>query len=255
MNLDVDSMIIEYVNWLKAEITVSRIGDYYEITAPYLDRNNDYLQIYINMDNDNIVLTDDGYIINNLISEGMRFTTGRKAAIEDIARRFGVKIKNNALTIKSNKNDFPQKKHMLLQAMLTVDDMCMTSQNRVSSFFLEDIEDYFANHDIYCTENVQFTGVSGYVHTYDFVLQRSRTKPERLCRALNNPTKTNVTNILFGWEDTKNTRRNDSKLIVFINDENKIAKGVFESLENYDASIVLWSEREQPINLELLKAS
>ena len=143
---------------------------------------------------------------------------------------------------------------MLLQAMLSVDDMFMTSQNRTASFFLEDIQEYFTQNEIYCTENVQFTGTSGYIHTYDFVLQRSRRKPERLCRALNSPTKTNVTNILFGWEDTKSTRHDDSKLIVFINDENKISHGVIEGLENYDAATIFWTERNQPGTLDMLSA-
>ena len=44
--MDIQKMIDEYARWLKSEITFERIGEYYEITTPYLDSANDYLQIY-----------------------------------------------------------------------------------------------------------------------------------------------------------------------------------------------------------------
>ena len=255
MEVDVEKLINQYVNWLKSEITFSKCDEHFEITSPYLDRNNDYLQIYIKqIDNGAVFLTDDGYVLSSLAAEGMTIVGSRKQLLNNILRKYGVTLVENTLSIKTTMKDFGQKKHMLLQAMLAVDDMFMTSQSRVASFFLEDIQEFFAINDIYYTDNVQFTGTSGYIHTYDYVLQRSRTRPERLCRALNSPTKTNVTNILFGWEDTKATRHNDSKLIVFINDENKISPGVIESLENYEAATILWSERSQPGTIDLLSA-
>jgi hypothetical protein len=255
MEIDIEKLINAYVDWLKGEISIAKCGEHFEITSPYLDRNNDYLQIYVTQaDNGAIYLTDDGYILSSLASEGMLITGSRKALLNSILRKYGVILSDNALTIKASIRDFPQKKHLLLQAMLTVDDMFMASQNRVASFFLEDIQEFFTQNDIFYTDNVQFTGTSGFIHTYDYVLQRSKTKPERLCRALNSPTKTNVTNILFGWEDTRTTRHDDSKLIVFVNDENKISSGVIESLENYDAATILWSERNQPGVIDQLSA-
>ncbi len=255
MEIDIEKLINAYVDWLKSEISIAKCGEHFEITSPYLDRNNDYLQIYIKQsDNGTIYLTDDGYILSSLASEGMSITGSRKALLDSILRKYGVVLYDNTLTIKASMRDFAQKKHFLLQAMLTVDDMFMASQNRVASFFLEDIHEFFTQNDIFYTDNVQFTGTSGFIHTYDYVLQRSKTKPERLCRALNSPTKTNVTNILFGWEDTRAMRHDDSKLIVFINDENKISSGVIESLENYDAATILWSERNQPGVIDQLSA-
>ena len=255
MEIDIKNLINQYVDWLRSEITFSKCNESYEITSPYLDRNNDYLQIYIKQSEDgSLVLTDDGYLLSSLAADGMAVIGSRKQLLDGILRNYGVSLVGGSLITKTTPKDFAQRKHMLLQAMLTVDDMFMTSQSRVASFFLEDIQEYFDSNDIFYSENVQFTGTSGYIHTYDYILQRSRRKPERLCRALNSPTKTNVTNILFGWEDTKATRHDDSKLIVFINDENKISPGVVESLENYDASTVLWSERKQPGIIELLSA-
>ena len=48
--MDIQKLIDEYAMWLKSEITFEKIGEYYEITTPYLDIDNDYLQIYVRQD-------------------------------------------------------------------------------------------------------------------------------------------------------------------------------------------------------------
>ena len=156
---------------------------------------------------------------------------------------------------KAPANSFAQKKHLFIQAMLRIDDMFMISKSKVASFFLDDIQEFFDEKEIYYSDNVQFTGISGFAHNYDFLLQRSRTKPERLCQAVNNPNKSSMGNILFAWNDTKPARKNGSQLIVILNDQNNIAKGVEDAFLNYDAKVIKWSERDSTNNLELLSAS
>ena len=97
--------------------------------------------------------------------------------------------------------------------------------------------------------------MSGFSHNYDFLFQRNRTQPERLCQAVNNPNKSSMGNILFAWNDTKPARRVDSQLIVILNDQNGIAKGIEDAFGRYDAKVVRWSERDIAENLSLLSAS
>ena len=61
-------------------------------------------------------------------------------------------------------------------------------------------------------------------------------------------------NILFAWNDTKPARKNESQLIVILNDQNSIAKGVEDVYLNYEASVIRWSERNQEDNIALLSA-
>jgi hypothetical protein len=130
----------------------------------------------------------------------------------------------------------------------------MTSKSKVASYFLDDIQEFFQQKDIFYTDNVQFTGISGFTHNYEFLLQRTKSKPERLCRAVNNPNRSSMGNILFAWNDTKPSRKNDSQLIVFLNDQNTIAKGIEDAFSNYEAKVIRWSEREQEKNISLLVA-
>ena len=70
--MDIQKLINDYTDWLKSEITFEKIGEYYEITTPYLDSANDYLQLYVKQEDNQILFTDDSMTINNLKMHGIR---------------------------------------------------------------------------------------------------------------------------------------------------------------------------------------
>lgn len=252
--MDIQKYIDEYIEWLKREITFQELGEYYEITTPFIDSIGDCLQIYVKMDRDNIIFSDDGAIINGLAMGGFVMTKNRKAQITQILSQFGVQLHDDELTLTAPAGEFAQRKHSFLQCMLRINDMYLTSRARTASFFIDDINGYFNAHDIFPLENAQFMGKSGFYHNYDFALPRSRNKPERLCLAVNQPSKTTVSNTIFAWNDTKEERRRDSQLIVFLNDENKKINSAKHAFSKYDIKTILWSEREEKKNLALLSA-
>ena len=252
--MDIQKLIEEYAAWLKSEITFEKVGEYYEITTPYLDSNNDYLQVYVRQSGDDIFFTDDSATIQRLKMSGFQFTPNRKAHLQRILNQYGIKLNGDELVTKAPINGFAQKKHLFIQAILRIDDMFAISKSKVSSLFLDDIQEFFENREIYYSDNVQFTGISGFAHNYDFLLQRTKNKPERLCQAVNNPNKTSMGNILFAWNDTKPSRKNDSQLIVILNDFNYVAKGIEDAFANYDAKVIRWSERDSDVNISLISA-
>ena len=241
----------QYIKWLEDETTLNKINEYLEITSPFLDRYNDYLQVYAKMDNDNeILLTDDAYTLNNLKMAGVDINSPRrKQLLDNFLNKYKVQLDNDALTIKTGVEDFPQKLLFLMQTMLNVDDMFMLSQNRVSSIFLDDIKEFLDSREIFYSENVNFVGKSGFFYYYDYLIQRTKNKPERLCKVINNPNKQNFQSTMFMWNDTKETRNEDSKLIVFLNDENKIDSSIIEGFKNYNVDTILWSEKDKKIDI------
>ena len=42
-----DDLIRSYYDWLKAKTSWREVNGWVEITTPYLDRHNDYIQIYL----------------------------------------------------------------------------------------------------------------------------------------------------------------------------------------------------------------
>lgn len=241
----------QYVNWLNEELKFNRINNYIEITSPFLDRYNDYLQVYVNISSpDNIYITDDGATINNLKMSGIDFKSSKRLELlNSFLKKYGIKHIDDELTISTSIKNFPQKLILLTQAMLNIDDMFMLSQNKVASLFSEDVKIFFDNNNVFYSKDVNFIGKSGLYHSYDYLLQRTKNKPERLCKAINNPNLQNFKNNVFIWNDTKETRNPDSKFIVLLNDNSPVNQNVLDGFKNYDIETILWSEKEKKIDL------
>ncbi len=242
----------QYKKWLQEEISIKQIDKYFEITSPFIDRYNDYLQVYAKLEKENkIVLTDDSYIIHNLQMSGIDIagSSKRKQLLENFLNKYHVSLEGDALVIRTGVEDFPQKLFFLMQAMLNVDDMFMLSQNKVASIFVEDVTDFLDKKEVFYSKDVSFIGKSGFVYSYEYLLQRTKERPERLCKVINHPNKQNFQNTIFMWNDTKETRGNDSQLIVFLNDENKMDASILEGFKNYYVDVILWSEREKHVNM------
>jgi hypothetical protein len=98
-----------------------------------------------------------------------------------------VREERGELFVEASEEHFAQKKHVLLQAMIAVNDMFMTSKHRVATLFLEDVSRFLDSHDVRYSPNVEFTGKTGFVHRFDFLIPKSKKRPERLIRAINHP--------------------------------------------------------------------
>lgn len=76
--MDIQKYIDSYAQWLKSEISFTKIGEYYEINTPFLDNDNDYLQFYVKQDKNELYFTDDGFTLNSLEMTGFSITPNRK---------------------------------------------------------------------------------------------------------------------------------------------------------------------------------
>lgn len=253
--MDIQKMINDYTDWLNSGFTAVQVGEYYELTTPYLDRYNDHMQIYVKQEsNGSYLLTDDGDIITSLASSGVSVSRSpkRKKMLEHIARNFGVSINGEALEIRATQSTYPQKKHMLLQAMMTVDDMFIAEPNNVQNFFAEDVGVFLDSNDIFYSRDFSLVGKTGSIYVYDYHIQRTKSKPERFCKAINRVNESSRNLALFNWLDTKEQRIDESQLILFLNDEKQIKDSDLDAFHSYDVNCILWSERNEPANLALL---
>jgi len=192
---------------------------YVEITTPYLDRHNDYTQIYVRRENGAFMLTDGGETIQDLRASGCDLETSkRKDLLTSTLNGFGIRRDGDALLVKATPQDFSLRKHNLVQAILAVNDLFYLWVPVVASLFLEDVTAWLELHDIRFTPNVKFTGRSGYDHTFDFVVPASRRAPERLIRAVNRPSRDLAESLAFSWVDTKEVRPAESRFYAFLNE-------------------------------------
>lgn len=234
-----------YLRWLKENIIGKQIGDFYEITTPFLDRHNDCIQIYAKEENGEVLITDDGYTVDDLISSGCDLTDKRKKLIERIVRGYGVQIsKNRELFVNASIDEFAIKKHALIQAILSVNDLYMTTKSSVS-FFYDEVAKFLDDHDSRYSPNIDITGDTGFVHKFDFLIPGSKNIPEIFMKAINNPTPENSKSIIFQWEDTKKVRRQNTEMIVLLNDANKkISSSIMSGYKKYGILPVPWKNRD-----------
>ena len=202
--LDCYQLIALYTNWLKERVRIKTIGDICELTTPFVDRHNDYMQIYVKATPSGMLLTDDGYTLRDLEISGLEFNAERrKNELKIILNGFGVSL---------------------------------------------DVERFLSLHEIRFTKDINFIGKSGFNHHFDFVIPPSKAVPERVLRTINNPTKNNVSAIIFSWDDARKVRAENSIAIAMLNDQDKeISPDTVHALKAYDIEPLLWSKRDKYI--------
>jgi Domain of unknown function DUF1829/Domain of unknown function DUF1828 len=247
MSRDCNALVTSYLKWLKEQISISDIDGVCEITTPFLDRHNARLQIYVRRREGRYELTDDGFVLGDLESCGCPVNTDtRRQLLATILAGFGVQEEDGELRVEASADNFPQRKHALLQAMMTVNDMFMVARPRIAHLFLEDVAHFLDEHDVRHSQNVDFVGKSGFVHRFDFLIPRSRTKPERLVRAINHPTRDHATAVIFAHSDTIESRPPKTDVFAILNDsESSINPDIVTALQHYKIRPLRWSEREQ----------
>ncbi len=244
---EVQSLLDQYWVWLKDKTTLRQIGDWIEITTPYIDRHNDHIQIYAKRRDGSFVLTDDGYVLQDLEQSGCKIDSAkRQGLLKMTLNGFGVQLNNQALEVHASPDNFALRKHNLVQAVLAVNDLFYLASPMVASLFYEDVVAWLDLSEIRYTPKVKFTGKSGYDHLFDFVIPRSRLQPERIVRAISRPNRDTAQAMAFSWIDTKEVRPSESQAYAILNDtEHPISESVLDAMRNYDVRPVLWSGRDQ----------
>jgi len=244
---DIQRLMEAYHAWLKDKSVLRQIDQWVEITTPYLDRHNDYVQIYAKRDNVGFLLTDDGHTIDDLEQNGCKLESlKRQELLRMTLNGFGVQLKDKALQVHTSPENFALRKHSLVQAMLAVNDMFYLAAPLVVSLFYEDVVAWLDLQDIRYTPKVKFTGKSGYDHLFDFVIPKSRRRPERIIQTITRPNRDTAQSVAFSWFDTKDVRSADSCAYALLNDsEQSVSSSVLDALRSYDVRPVTWSDREK----------
>lgn len=111
-------LINDSTGWLQEKAMLCEVGHgWVQVTTPYLDRHHDYLQFYMRKEGAGYVLTDDGYIINDLIASGYNLDTSK---VQEILIGFGVQMDGEQLLVESTPDDLSIKMQNFIQALLTL---------------------------------------------------------------------------------------------------------------------------------------
>lgn len=245
-----DKFVKTYLSWLKENITSCTFENgITEITVPFLDQHNDFMQIYVtDKGNGTYELSDDGVTLYNLEISGVNINTPNRIDIfNKIINGYGVQCIDNELIINCDISRFPQCKNMLIQAMHSVSDMFMLSRNTVKNVFLSDVTNYLSENNIPYISDVQFSGKSGLIHKFDFALPKTKTTKERLINTANRLDIISAKLNLLSFIEVSQIK--DFEFVVIYNDtQSGSSEQGLSSLKPYDAKLIPWSEIGQNSN-------
>ena len=244
---EIQRLLDKYLDWLRDKTVLREVNkEWIEVTTPYLDRHNDCMQIYVKREKSGFLLTDDGYVMQDLQQSGCSIETPkRQDLLKMTLNGFGVQLNDGALEVRASEDNFALRKHSLLQSMLAVNDLFYLAVPVVASLFYDEVVAWLELYEIRYTPKVKFTGKSGYDHLFDFVIPKTRVYPERILQAINRPSRDAAQSLVFAWLDTKEVRPPKSRAYAFLNDsEQSIQSTVLDALRNYEVTPVLWSGRD-----------
>jgi len=257
-----DTLITNYYNWLKDNtIITSGKDNWILINTPYIGLFNDTIEFYIKRNNDTILFSDDGKTLADLELLGINFAKSqkRREIFNKIIINYGLKFdsKKKELLLESSKNNFAQKKHNFISAILELNDLYILSENEIASIFKEDVRNYLDKNDIIYTPDFISRGYETSIeYSFDFqIAGRSSEVVIKSFRVLNKPL---MSHFLFSWGEIKPTRekisRKELKAIAIIdNVNNKPKQEYIDAMKQKQSDVLLWSERESQESLSKLK--
>ena len=243
---DVKRLLDDYWRWLRDNTVLKADGnDWAVITTPFLDRHNDFLEIYVRRDGNGFLLTDTGAVIRDLDMSGCPVIRTRREKLLRTVRGFGVALDDDALCVHCTSQDFGQKKHALVQAMLSVDDLFYTvDAPKGARIFSTEVSDWLTSKRIRNTPEVSFPSRSGFTYKMDFVIPAFDDAPERILKVYNSVNTTNARMAILAKYETEDSRPHESRYYAVMNDSKGIGSEVTTALNNCHITVLPWSRRD-----------
>lgn len=96
-----------------------------EITTPFVDRHNDFIQLYMVQQNNQIIIGDDAYTLTDLAMSGIAINNiETNRLINQIAQNFGIKQnERNELYIITEITSLTEDEHKLIQAIIAINNI------------------------------------------------------------------------------------------------------------------------------------
>ena len=246
---EVQSLLDRYWVWLQGKSGLRQLDGSVEITTPYLDRHNDYFQIYATQDSDGFLLTDDGYVLADLEMSGLEIEKARQhPAFQAALGGLGVEVNDeNALQVRTSPADFALRTHSLVQAMLAVNNLgCLVTPAVPSKqrLFRKDVAAWLDDSGIRYSPKRKFDGKSGFQHEFDFVIPRSERQPVRLLQVAAAADRRTVEKMAFALPDVQAVLPSEPQAYAILNDREKaVSEKISGAVAGYGWKSVLWSRR------------
>lgn len=248
---DLSRIIDDYYHWLSAKthlIEDEKTG-WTAISTPFTGIFNDGIEIYCKRQNGKWILSDAGETTNSLEESGISIgrSPKRKQFVERIVKNYGVVEKEGEFYVEASRENFSQKKHYLLQAILELHDLEYLSTKAVRSFFKENVENDLIKRRVIHTKDVKFTGYNGLDYHFDFHFPAF--DKEIVLKATEQIRQGTISAFVYSWQNVKKIREEKNKksfeATILVNDFSHEPKSdLMDALTMEGIMTHRWSKKE-----------
>lgn len=221
--MKINAKVLEsnYYKWLKEDLVFSDVDEnYVAISTPFVDNSYDNINLYAEIENQKIRVTDLGFTLFNLDIAGVTInkrTKTRQAILQDVLDMFGVENLNGVLSITTSLNKFAIAKNRLLQAIMRINDIEYLANNNVTNAFNEMVSEFLENNDVLYSEKIEIPGTAGVSSFFDFVIPTKKSG-EKLVKAVSRPNELNQAKAFNFDVQSVSIVRPNSKFIYLVDD-------------------------------------
>jgi len=248
----------DYLLWLRDKLETVQRDDVSVLVTPFLDPFHDGIQIYIEPQNGNYLLHDNGDTIDHLqcLGGNIEDSDRRTKLIERAIAGCAVRFASGRLESVASAMNFPQRVHFLLTAVLRLNDLWMSylpSRPPVDFFHL--VSEFLDQREVLYTPNVTIPGRT-VDHPVDFVIPLPQ-KVERLVKLIGRPSTQMAKVVSFTWMELKDSRPAAQRAVVLndvqsadplVNEPEESFRQVSGQtvaiLQGYSDVIYRWSQRQ-----------
>ncbi|KAA9295248.1 MULTISPECIES: DUF1828 domain-containing protein [Aerococcus] len=248
-------LINDYLEWYKSKIKIKQLKKADEIITPYTNHLNDRIPLFILWHNDSTLqLSDDGMTLDELDMMGLNYRTEtRQGLLDNIIKKYALELKNNTIiTKKISIKDFPQKKHDMIQAILSVYDLLNLNQSNTHSVFKEDVYDFFYEHEFGGNIEPSFIGSSSINYKIDYSLGATKWRPNVMFQFFSKPSFDNIVSQKFIYEDLKEEPQfiQHGLKFVIISEKDSISERNKKAAKEADVEIIPFSQQNEILALK-----
>ncbi len=244
MDFNADNLKQIYLNWINKSNYTDLKNEWIEIKTPFTDFTGSYIYLFAKKIDDKYYLTDYGNILNELDMHNIQIKGQRKKLLYKILLSQKCNIgNNNDIYIEFfNITDFPKYKHQLIQAIINISDLFLTSKSNIENLFLFDVVEFLDKNEIsYSSRPYSLQGKSELTNTFDLNIGqiKKRNIPTLHTRIINRLTDNSMKSLIFATTDLSLDK--NEKIATILNDiDNKIDDKKIKILENANIEVIHW---------------
>lgn len=183
----------------------------FRITTPFSDSFGDGIVINVHMEGDKYILSDQGYTIWNLSTNGinvMKKNSHRRQILDSLLNPYGIELTEDAVIQQSTtRQGLSQSITDMTQVLINVSDLVFLSRSNTTSVFFDDVKSFFdRNRETYSFIGPIFApGKTYYKYRFEYLFT---PKPNdfRLTKLYTNLSKNTMDIIIGIWSDTQQFR-------------------------------------------------